>query len=117
MSMYIYIYVRKDDEIIPLADYNSVSAVYRYLDDFAPYERLRRLTRDRLASAVDNVYYDIEQVNKKIKLHEERINNALIAKSSMTNTCTFDEVMRYIEEQRSEIDDLRVELDNLVLPK
>lgn len=72
MSSYMYFFVRKNENFLPLVCYSRSNAIYEAFSDFAPYEKVRPLTSGFVSDVLNEQSEDLSELKKHLKdYHDE----------------------------------------------
>ena len=109
MSQYIEFYVGKGDTLIELNAFSRNSSIYRlfYESNSVPYERVRKITSDEVATTIEYIANEIKQLKKSKKeaIKElERLYKAVgdFHKNDEVHQ-TYEDINTYIEEVKADI--------------
>lgn len=73
MSVYLNLFVRKNDEVIRLTDYSRNTALYRAFENVVPYEDVTIVTEEMLDRVWENLDKELYEVKRTIKLSKEKM--------------------------------------------
>lgn len=73
MSMYLNLFVRKNDEVVRLTDYSRNTALYRAFENIVPYEDVAIVTEEMLDRVWENLDKELYEVKRTIKLSKEKM--------------------------------------------
>ena len=73
MSMYLNLFVRKNDEVVRLTDYSRDTALYRAFENIVPYEDVAIVTEEMLDRVWENLDKELYEVKRTIKLSKEKM--------------------------------------------
>lgn len=73
MSMYLNLFVRKNDEVVRLTDYSRSTALYRAFENIVPYEDVAIVTEEMLDRVWENLDKELYEVKRTIKLSKEKM--------------------------------------------
>ena len=107
MSSYLSFYLRQNDTFIEIDTYSRGSAIYGATAGYAPYECIRGLSATDLVQIRENLTES--QKNYKTRIAEYK---AVIKEIGKWNN-PIDEKMRAIYDKRSEIDELKDDIEEL----
>jgi ribosome-binding ATPase YchF (GTP1/OBG family) len=74
MSVYLNLFVRKNDEVIRLTDYSRNTVLYRAFENIVPYEDVTIVTEEMLDRVWENLDKELYEVKRAIKLSKEKMN-------------------------------------------
>lgn len=74
MSMYLNLFVRKNDEVVRLTDYSRNTVLYRAFENIVPYEDVTIVTEEMLDRVWENLDKELYEVKRAIKLSKEKMN-------------------------------------------
>ena len=77
MSQYIHFFVRSTDRLLPIYTTSHSSSIYRFFNDYAPYEKARALSMQELQEIREEISIRIDEWTHRIE--EDRTNLQLIA--------------------------------------
>ena len=106
MSMYLNLFVRKNDEVVRLTDYSRSTALYRAFENIAPYEDVTIVTEEMLDRVWENLDKELYEVKRTIKLSKEKM------KALRANART-DEEWEWITDISNTIDEFKNEKKNI----
>lgn len=106
MSVYLNLFVRKNDEVIRLTDYSRNTALYRAFENIVPYEDVTIVTEEMLDRVWENLDKELYEVKRTIKLSKEKM------KALRANART-DEEWEWITTISNTIDELKNEKKNI----
>ena len=107
MSSYIYFYIRKNDDFIPIGEYSRSHNIYQNFNEYAPYEAIQVITESTLISIRNSLMNDMNKMTQLIKENED--NKQLIA--SFNNSV--EEKMTEINEINNNIEAAQEEYESL----
>lgn len=99
MSAYVDFFVRHNDDFIPISDFSRNSKIYEIMSGFAPWEKIRPLTAERLTLFVNEAQHGIEQARNGIAKEKEQIQLV----SQFNNSA--EEKIEYIQDCRESIEE------------
>ena len=106
MSMYLNLFVRKNDEVVRLTDYSRNTVLYRAFENIVPYEDVTIVTEEMLDRVWENLDKELYEVKRAIKLSKEKM-NALKANART------DEEWEWITTISNTIDEFKNEKKNI----
>lgn len=106
MSVYLNLFVRKNDEVIRLTDYSRNTALYRAFENIVPYEDVTIVTEEMLDRVWENLDKELYEVKRTIKLSKEKM------KALRANAKT-DEEWEWITTISNTIDEFKNEKKNI----
>ena len=106
MSMYLNLFVRKNDEVVRLTDYSRNTALYRAFENVVPYEDVTIVTEEMLDRVWENLDKELYEVKRTIKLSKEKM------KALRANART-DEEWEWITDISNTIDEFKNEKKNI----
>ena len=106
MSMYLNLFVRKNDEVVRLTDYSRSTALYRAFENVVPYEDVTIVTEEMLDRVWENLDKELYEVKRTIKLSKEKM------KALRANART-DEEWEWITDISNTIDEFKNEKKNI----
>lgn len=106
MSMYLNLFVRKNDEVVRLTDYSRNTALYRAFENVVPYEDVAIVTEEMLDRVWENLDKELYEVKRTIKLSKEKM------KALRANART-DEEWEWITDISNTIDEFKNEKKNI----
>ena len=106
MSMYLNLFVRKNDEVVRLTDYSRNTALYRAFENIVPYEDVAIVTEEMLDRVWENLDKELYEVKRTIKLSKEKM------KALRANART-DEEWEWITDISNTIDEFKNEKKNI----
>ena len=106
MSMYLNLFVRKNDEVVRLTDYSRNTALYRAFENIVPYEDVAIVTEEMLDRVWENLDKELYEVKRTIKLSKEKI------KALRANART-DEEWEWITTISNTIDEFKNDKKNI----
>lgn len=74
MSVYLNLFVRKNDEVIRLTDYSRNTVLYRAFENIVPYEDVAIVNEEMLDRVWENLDKELYEVKRAIKLSKEKMN-------------------------------------------
>jgi ribosome-binding ATPase YchF (GTP1/OBG family) len=74
MSVYLNLFVRKNDEVVRLTDYSRNTVLYRAFENIVPYEDVTIVTEEMLDRVWENLDKELYEVKRAIKLSKEKMN-------------------------------------------
>ena len=74
MSVYLNLFVRKNDEVIRLTDYSRNTVLYRAFENIVPYEDVTIVTEEMLDRVWENLDKELYEIKRAIKLSKEKMN-------------------------------------------
>ena len=74
MSVYLNLFVRKNDEVIRLTDYSRNTVLYKAFENIVPYEDVAIVTEEMLDRVWENLDKELYEVKRAIKLSKEKMN-------------------------------------------
>ena len=74
MSVYLNLFVRKNDEVVRLTDYSRNTPLYRAFENIVPYEDVAIVTEEMLDRVWENLDKELYEVKRAIKLSKEKMN-------------------------------------------
>ena len=77
MSQYMHFFVRSTDRLLPIHTVTHSSSIYRFFNDYAPYEKARALSMQELKEIREEINTRIDEWTHRIE--EDRTNLQLIA--------------------------------------
>ena len=77
MSQYMHFFVRSTDRLLPIHTVTHSSSIYRFFNDYAPYEKARALSMQELKEIREEISIRIDEWTHRIE--EDRTNLQLIA--------------------------------------
>lgn len=91
MSAYIQFFIRHEDTFLPIGIYCRSSSIYKYFDEYTPWEKIKPITRGLLDKIRGNVHEDLQA-------SQERYDRAREMKEWVaTLNNSLEEKMEYIE--------------------
>ena len=106
MSMYLNLFVRKNDEVVRLTDYSRSTALYRAFENVVPYEDVTIVTEEMLDRVWENLDKELYEVKRTIKLSKEKM------KALRANART-DEEWEWITDISNTIDEFKNDKKNI----
>ena len=106
MSMYLNLFVRKNDEVVRLTDYSRNTALYRAFENIVPYEDVTIVTEEMLDRVWENLDKELYEVKRTIKLSKEKM------KALRANAKT-DEEWEWITTISNTIDEFKNDKKNI----
>ena len=111
MSQYTHVFARKYDTFIELSCYCRGSYIADALQDYAPWEKIRLLTKEDVDSIIDNLKLSKENYKESVHRHKD----AIATISQFNNTVgekaeAIREEQEYMEECQQELDDVEAAL-------
>lgn len=106
MSVYLNLFVRKNDEVIRLTDYSRNTALYRAFENIVPYEDVTIVTEEMLDRVWENLDKELYEIKRTIKLSKEKM------KALRANART-DEEWEWITTISNTIDEFKNEKKNI----
>ena len=77
MSQYMHFFIRSTDRLLPIHTVTHSSSIYRFFNDYAPYEKARALSIQELKEIREEISIRIDEWTHRIE--EDRTNLQLIA--------------------------------------
>ena len=74
MSVYLNLFVRKNDEVVRLTDYSRNTVLYRAFENIVPYEDVTIVTEEMLDRVWEDLDKELYEVKRAIKLSKEKMN-------------------------------------------
>ena len=74
MSVYLNLFVRKNDEVVRLTDYSRNTPLYRAFENIVPYEDVTIVTEEMLDRVWENLDKELYEIKRTIKLSKEKMN-------------------------------------------
>ena len=74
MSVYLNLFVRKNDEVVRLTDYSRNTVLYRAFENIVPYEDVTIVTEEMLDRVWENLDKELYEIKRAIKLSKEKMN-------------------------------------------
>ena len=111
MSAYIQFFIRSEDAFMPISVYSRNNTIYQYFDEYAPWGKIKPVTRELLRKVRDNINEDLAAIQKKYDQAKEMkewiatLNNSL------------EEKMEYIENIEEALGEYCEEIDRLIYTK
>ena len=99
MSAYIQFFIRNENAFMPIGIYCRSSHIYKYFDDYTPWEKIKHVTRPLLDKIRDNVNDDILEQQKRYDRAKEMKEYVAGMNNSM------DEKMEWIENIEATLED------------
>lgn len=111
MSAYIQFFIRNENTFMPISVYSRNNSVYRYFDEYTPWEKIKPVTRGLLNKIRDDINEDLAAIQKRYDYAKEMkewiatLNNSL------------EEKMEYIENTEEVLSDCCEAIEELTYTK
>jgi len=111
MSAYIQFFIRDNEVFMPISVYSRNNTIYKYFDEYTPWEKIRPITRGLLNKIRDDINEDLTATQKRYDRAREMkewiatLNNSL------------EEKMEYIENTEEVLGECCEEIEQLTYTK
>lgn len=111
MSAYIQFFIRNENTFMPISVYSRNNSVYRYFDEYTPWEKIKPVTRGLLNKIRDDINEDLAAIQKRYD-HAKEMKEWI---ATLNNS--LEEKMEYIENTEEVLSDCCEAIEELTYTK